>query len=175
MARVQLTIYSAKGSEIPVRFLAIAAVAATLALAGCVGTQSPPGSTTLQTPVPISLPPQQVLSKENMATCPEAITGASWDFKIDPHYDRIQVEFHHSGVGQIGLKIQDSGGSNQLIIPANADASQPCTHAHEGSPQAVSLPAGTYRAVMEGAGVLGYHLTIVEFSTTGDAADPHHH
>lgn len=128
-----------------------------------------------QTPESPVLGPKQVLQKDNADACPAAFQGGTYPFNVESGYDQIVVEFHLSGAGQFGLRITDTKGGAVLEVPPTTISNPPCTHSHEGDARRASVPPGEYRAVVEGGGVVGYHLNIVEVNASrgGNPHDGH--
>lgn len=156
------------------RFALVVVSCLLLLFAGCAGPESDASNSPSPQPEP-PLPPRQVLSLE-ASSCPETFKGPLMkEFTVDADYERLVIEFHQSGVGQIELKILDPEGHVAYDGDPLVVSNQPCTHAHEGNPLTLNATrAGTWSAVLEGEGVFGYHLLIVESGHKSDATGAHH-
>lgn len=145
-----------------------------LSLAGCASTATPtlPTSSVEAT----HLPTRELVAKEgNDMGCDQVLTGESpFPFKVEPGYDQIEVAFHPSGVGNVGLSILDANAHEVGGVPDADPESQPCNHDHTAGVLTYDAQPGNYTAVVRNTGLVDWHLSVNE-KVHDAAASEHHH
>lgn len=153
--------------------LAIVALVLASALAGCSSDQGgpePTGSTSdFRRP-----PPREVFSEQgNNAQCTEVLAGEQvYDFAVEEGYDTIEVQFHASGLGQVGYEITGPDGAVVADVPDSNPQSQPCTHGHSGLVESFPATPGAYQATVRNTGILGWIFVVNEVSTARATPSP---
>lgn len=146
-------------------------------LAGCTSgppADETPGPTTPSEPPPPA--PRQLLSKEgNNAQCTDVLRDPqTFDFQVDEGFDQLVVEFHASGVGNVGYSITGPNFTKEKsdYNPQN----QPCNHAHDGKGDLFEgVSAGNYTITVRNLGIVGWHLSVDEKSSRSNASAGHNH
>lgn len=143
-----------------------------LLLSGCTGRDAGDNPTDPGPTEPIKPPPKQVLSKEGNAECAGVVKDpVTFDFVIEEQYHVLELAFHASGLGNVGLELRDSNGTVIHEIPDYNPGNQPCTHAHEGAADLLMNGPGAYEVTVRNTGIVAWHLIVNELA--GDANATH--
>jgi hypothetical protein len=166
------TFYPSPHVEFAVK--ALVALVLALLLSGCAGsTPNEPGPTTQEPPA--RPPPKQIFEQTgNDPTCTQVLNGERrFTFIVDEGYDRLEVSWHASGLGQVGYEIRGPNGRVIGLDPYNP-GDQPCNHAHTGGHEEVPAVPGEYAVIVNATGVIGWHLLVNEVAANA-TGEPHHH
>lgn len=143
-------------------------IAVLLFAAGCAsntdeGDGTGPGPTTTP-PVPVQ--PREVLNKEGTCDLP-ATEPKSFDFKVDPDYDQLLIDFHPAGTGKAALEIKTKSGSPVYSIPEETYEGVPCAHGQHTPGATKDISPGNYTATATATGAIGWTLVLTEKSSKG--------
>lgn len=151
---------------------AVAPLVLLLTLAGCAGTDPRDEDAESTNPSPTAPAPRQLVEHQgNTDQCTEVLRDpVRIPFEVVSGYDRLEVSFHASGLGQVGYTLRGPGG---VVVDEVADhnpGNQPCSHAHAGGSKEHAASPGAYEIEVRNVGILGWHLLVNERASANATA-----